>query len=41
MRSKLEYITFGLAVPFMVLTFVLGAMFYGLIAGWQLAKENL
>jgi hypothetical protein len=37
----LEYLALVIALPFMAITFVLGAIYGGLLAGIELARESL
>lgn len=39
--SKLEYLTLAVAIPTLVLGFILSALYGGFLAGMQLAKDNL
>lgn len=39
--SKLEYLTLAVAIPTLVIGFILSALYGGFLAGIQLAKDNL
>jgi len=37
----LEYVALGVALPFMTISFIVGVIYGGLLAGFALAKEAL
>ena len=40
-KKYIEYIGFGVAVPFMAIAYLLSSMVFGVYAGYLMAKELL